>query len=238
MPKMNNPASRLLRIVQGLKGQKKAEQLDVAFSQVLRSDGDYASLLRRIGYVLQLVERTKDCIEAQEVEHDVFLRHLEKIGKAFQGMHLGGQVQSLQQQIPDTAVVGLEFCAEQLSRSAGEGELSKDDREKLLAEIDGLLTTVQEADISDNLRQIIIESVWNLQQAIDEYDFLGSGPVIRASDAIFGAAIRSSPAWVNNEKAKPVWNTVIDVARKVYAVIPIVNNLAALPESVTKMLGM
>ena len=238
MPKMNNPASRLLKVVQDLKKEKPRERLDAAFANVLHAPNDYALLLRRVGYVLQLVEQTKVCIEAQDVEHGLYLEPVETIAKAFQGMHLGGPAQNLMQQLPDPAVVGLTFCAEHLSRHAAEGTLSAESGKGLLAEIDALLATVHEAAIPDEIKAVIIEKIEKLRQAIDEYDILGSAPIVLASDAILGATIRCGPLLEEHPDAKPIWKALWQVAVHSYVAIQVINNLAALPQSAMKMLGM
>lgn len=189
----DNPAGRLyLTLNRGLQTGGNQQTLKV-WGDLLGTH-HHPTLLRRIGALFSLPERIEVKVGQVEVRNPgtrispaVLLRWKPNVEKAF-GVPLTNPWQNAAQYLDTATMLGLEVCAEHLSREAPEPILDIKELAKVREYLDGVLAELQEGrdDVPPHLREFLLRKTVEMLEAIDRYGFLGVEPVRRAFDSSVG----------------------------------------------------
>jgi hypothetical protein len=232
----NNPAGRLLKVVSDLKQIQGHIIADEAWASVLGIEvSDTGSLLKGIGATLQLGQDTIEAIKKQDLDHDLYIGHVNQILKAFQKMHLGARIIDTMSNIKQEDIVGLSFCDERLSRKAPEKTLNENDLKKIHEDIMSLIDEVTKGDIDEYLRQYLLDKLDLLRQAVAMYHISGIKPIENAIHNVLGSTAVDSKLkdkFRDSSLSQKVFRFVFGL----YITIQCVNNIAQLPESIDKIL--
>jgi hypothetical protein len=231
----DNPAGRLLRIVNDLKQIEKNIIADAAWASVLGVDvSDTGSLLHGIGATLQLGQDTIEAIKKLNVNHDLYIGHVNQILRAFQKMHLGARIFDTMNNVKQEDIVGLSFCDERLSIEAPEKTLNENDLKKIHEDIMSLIDEVIEGDIDEYLRQYLLDKLDLLRQAVQLYNISGVKPIESAINDIFGSVVLNEK--IKESADKPVTKKFVLIVMGLLTLISHFNDVVQLPESIDKVL--
>jgi hypothetical protein len=232
----NNPAGRLLKIVNDLKHIPPSTSADEAWASVLGIEvSDTGSLLKGIGATLQLGQDTIDAIKKQNVNHELYIGHVNQILKAFQKMPLGARIYDTMNNVKSEDIVGLRFCDEQLSRKVPEKTLNENDLKKIHENIISLIDEVVKGDIDEYLRKYLLDKLDLLRQAVAMYNISGIKPIEIAIHNVIGSTAVDSKL-KDKFKDSTLSQKVIRFVFGLLVTIQCINDIAQLPESIDKIL--
>ncbi|MFC1783976.1 hypothetical protein ACFL02_10425, partial [Planctomycetota bacterium] len=153
----NNPAGRLLNIVNRLKAVKGDKKAGLAWAEVLEvSSSDLPILLHRYGEVLNLCYYVLKTIQKQNVDRDLYYEPVHSILNAFKYMNFEAAINNTQNRITDVAINGLKFCDELLSRHSPEKTLDEKNLKSILESIWSLIEEVKKSDVDEYLKQYLL----------------------------------------------------------------------------------
>lgn len=184
----DNPAARLHAILtQGL-AVDKAMSCRQAWAEVLGFPvNDSPALFSALGKVLVLPDETTSLISryypllASANEH-----WRSPLETAFFGQQLGGKWESFIQHINPYSVSQLATFSELLHVRLGTLMAENDAIANLNSSIDELITLVEAADLSPELKLHALRELMALRATLSEYRITGGMPAIRQAEAIVG----------------------------------------------------
>jgi hypothetical protein len=180
MPKPNNAAARLLRLLEEvtLSGRMADHRtLRLSWAAVLGvGREDIPSLFQALADVQRLVANTRREIEsASDLDQNLLLENFSKIEQFVAITNLEAQTAQQESQYLDVITMrDLKHTAIQLSRSSAEEAVSDEELAELSAEIDALVDSARKANIDSELRAVLLEMLESIRHAISRYRVRGA----------------------------------------------------------------
>jgi len=171
----NNPAGRLYDLLQAAQRQPGKEKARNAWAKVFDIDpGDTALLLEMLADLISLVSNTKASIERLEnVDHALYLKPFKKLERFFSQVNLDAVWEHWQKQLDEPTLYGLQFAADQLSRSAGSTSISEEDIASLQEELEQFVASVLESDLPQGLKTLFLKNLESVRHALLVYRIQG-----------------------------------------------------------------
>ncbi|WP_157955150.1 hypothetical protein [Halomonas denitrificans] len=189
----NNPASRLLNIIQEGQKQKKDQQAASAWAAILDVPiGDKSLLMSRVGHVMALPAAIKSEVgQLENINHQLHLKWLSSVETSFSVLSLQIQWKQFIERFNAETIFGLEVCDDLLSRNRPEKVAEPESLKSLLEEVNALLDRLKEAELPLDLREFIFEHLYLVKNAIEEYKILGIRPLEAEVERLIGATARN-----------------------------------------------
>jgi len=183
----DNPANRLLLILQQCKTFPPNENCRSAWQQILKTT-DEAVLLSRMAKTINLSGEVVDVVK------EAFPRHLPPVQKlhnqlctGFAQQNLNGQWSAFATQITDDSVVAIGFAASLLDERE---KFKTVDGQNLTAQRDKLVElrkeVVESNELPEEVRLTITRYLGRLIDSLDEYFITGIFPVLDAANTAIG----------------------------------------------------
>lgn len=231
----NNPAGRLLRIVEALKKLDRNKAADEAWAVILGVDpSDNGALMAKIGAALQLGREIEEGVRKCEVNQDLYVGHVHAILKAFRKMKLGAAIAGICDAIKAENIEGLRFCDDLLSRRQPEKIIARTHLEEIHKEIIALTDHIIASEIDEMLRYYLLDKLDMLRQAVEMYDIAGVKKIEIAVNDILGSAYISGRLRTMPDKAET--NRFVKIVVGLFVLIGAFNDAVQLPESIQKVL--
>lgn len=188
IPDANNPAARLLNLIEKLKNLDRNQPTMKAWAAifVVRAD-DTPELLERVGRVMRLPKVTRTALLAVPDTAQIYFEWLPSIESAFKAHRLNGPLNEFIGQINDQATNTLRFCSDRLSTQAPEPILETEPLTKLRRDAAELRTDLEKADIDPDLKKFALDHLKVIISALNDYELFGVGPIHRAANEAIGA---------------------------------------------------
>jgi hypothetical protein len=192
MKELNNPAARLHALLQ--KAKQNTEFAGTLSTEVwpklLNVPKENQPLMfKRFGGVMELPLLIKERIEnLPDINHELQLRWMSKINQAFQANNFSAAFASFIGKIDDSTLLGIEHCADILSRRDPDPEIKPDELESLRQQVDDLINETKNSEIEADLKKFIFKHLFTIRNAIEEYQVFGSKPLVTAFGQIIAAA--------------------------------------------------
>jgi hypothetical protein len=201
----NNPAARLFNLIEQLSAQPDQPALLMWGAVLVVGQSDTLELLVRVGRVMQLPKLTRDALSEIEPKlAPIYFEWVPQIETAFKSHRLAGAVREFVGPIDKEARRTLRFCADTLSKSLPEKVLPSDDLTRLKREAQELATALRKAEIDPDLKRYAWQHLTEIIRALDDYPFLGIGPLEKAAEQAVGSAIGFGRARAHRLKATDV----------------------------------
>ncbi len=206
----NNPAGRLLIVINGLRNQKNRRMHD-AWGEALKVDpNEISKLIERVSFVSKLVDETEFRIKSlEDLNHELYLRWVPLVRKIFISLNLDTNLTSINQTLSPEALAGLEFCDDVLSQRCPEKMVDPEKLTELTNEVQQLMDDVLKSDLPDDLREFILDKLDLLLRALEMYQFTGIKPLSDALDGVIGSTLRSGKEWnvesINTVSVQNFW---------------------------------
>ena len=231
MPKSNNPVGRLYEILVAL--QKAAtnqnERLDAIITKVFKIEASDSSQLLEI--YLELLNLTKESEreirKLPEESHELHLRAIRKIEKAFVKQSLHSSWTSFSQSLDPATMTGLEHTADNLSYH-GEQTVSTEDLENLQREVNELLEMVTETEMNEMLKTFLVEHLEKIQQADRYYRIKGARGLRDALERIMGAVLIYAKENPNQKAPEKVQSKLFSMMGLLVKIVSFANDLKGL----------
>ena len=188
--KNNNPAARLHKLLTDLKSKFPPESnINEALQENFNlSKEGQLEILTAIARIYTLTASVESAVLAcPELDHDLNLTWRDSIISALGNMRWNGPLGLFYDQLSESALLALEFVADNLSRHAPEKTLSDDDLHGLREEAWALYERLSSCDIDARTRSYLLKHLLLVIQALDDYPFYGITPLETALNASIGS---------------------------------------------------
>ena len=214
---VNNPASRLVKIIQDGQKQKKDQQAADAWAAILNVPKDDKSLLlSRVGQVMALPGAIKGEIEQLDnINHQLHLKWLPSVEKSFGILNLQIQWKQFIERFNAETIFGLEVCDDALGRNRPEKVADPGSLESLLKDVNALIADLKEDELSPDLRDFIFEHLTLVKNAVEEYKIRGIRPLEAEVERLTGAVARNPQVWIRTRETdlgKRFWHVMGNLA--------------------------
>lgn len=198
MAEYDNPAARLLDLFERAHSLPDNAKLRDGWSDLLDVDpDDRAQLLHRLSLVIALPAQLRAAVTAlPDFEEDVHLKRMAAVENTLSQLNLDGmQWVQIKSGSTDTVRDWLSFVSYDLRRQGYAAPATEEDVEHLRDQVKRFEHAVEEADIPENLRDVLIEQVTRLRESLDEYRLAGPEGVAEAVDRSRGRLLRDRSLW-------------------------------------------
>ncbi|WDM22321.1 hypothetical protein [Paenibacillus polymyxa] len=128
-------------------------------------------------------------LEAEEYggkEKNPFLKHFDTFIKIFQDLSLQSSVQKIKQDEFSNALVGIESCAFALQKSDPQPDVSKEELDEFIVEIEELFQQADKIDFPSELKTQILDNIHFIKKVVVDFKINGSKDIRRAIEANMG----------------------------------------------------
>tara|TARA_Y100001968_G_scaffold331598_1_gene386788 strand:+ start:1456 stop:2232 length:777 start_codon:yes stop_codon:yes gene_type:complete len=203
--RFENPAERLLRIINAGRKIKAQENCRKTWCSLLNVDEkDEALLLGRLGKTMALVREIAEELKALEgVNARSYLGWVPSVNSAFSRQNLNDTWQGFIKHIDDHTCNYLSNTADILAAHIPRKAWNIDTLRGISRSVNEVVEEISESELPQNVKIYMTSKLREIQIAIDEYEITGSGPIIEKVEAAFGhvvldpefrAAAKSYPA--------------------------------------------
>jgi len=185
----DNPAARLLSILQAGREIDDKIQCRVAWDKLLRADGSNSILMSRLGKAMELPQDITQAIMdycPSKIESTRYW--FGQIDAAFGNQILNGHWSSFKGHIDDHTLNYLGLTAELLQSRANTKPIADEAITGLRGKFNEIYTEVLTANISIEIKGHLLRHLRQIIESIDEYFISGALPMLDASSALLGHA--------------------------------------------------
>jgi hypothetical protein len=195
IPDPNNPAARLLNLIERLRAKPNDQPAFHAWGNILIVQPEHTfELLERVGRVMRLPKITHDALSAIPGTSPLYFQWVPSLEEAFKAHRLVAALREFLAPISDHAVNTLQFCADRLDNHAREAILKNDDLTKLRREAVELRIELENAEIDPALKKFAWDRLKPIIAALDDYEFFGVEAIRRATQEALGAVALNQEA--------------------------------------------
>jgi hypothetical protein len=237
----DNPAGRLLALLKQGTTAPPNNQAKGVWRQLLGVDEqDDSGLFRRLGEVMALPDRITIEVHALENENpELLLRWVPALHAAFQSP-LENPWEGFIRHIDSAVLLGLEMCADRLSRHSPEVMPTDTQLDDLHRQVQELLAEVSESDIPRELQEFVVRLLLQMSNAIDDVRFRGASALRDLAEQMIGAvAVRqytaNGAAEKDNPSATGIKKKLVKFAAGVLIVLNLANQSAELVHNVAEL---
>lgn len=238
----NNPAGRLHDLLQVAQRQPGKDKARNAWAKVFDIDSsDTALLLEMLADLIGLVSNTKASIERLEnVEHALYLKPFKKLEKFFSQVNLDATWEHWQKQLDEPTLYGLQFAADQLSRSAGSTSISAEDIASLQEELENFVASVLESDIPQGLKALFLRNLESVRHALLVYRIRGVDGLEHELERAIGSLMlnrQQIPPDGDNSEQRKFWEWFFVVVERINKAVTLSRGLKELAEPTVKAIS-
>ncbi|MGL4766824.1 MAG: hypothetical protein ACRCV6_01880 [Formosimonas sp.] len=237
MTNMDNPASRLLLILEEGKKKNVHQACLTVWQELLHTEGDLSLTLSRLGKCMNLPEQIIQTLLDLYPNHSNVWSHWEsKITNAFEGQAINGQWNSFIQHIDANSLIMLKMTETIIESKLKTKFIDLENISDIRASLDNLLNEVVDSDVSDGLKIFIVRKIRELITCIDEYKLTGLMPVLDAVDSAIGHAVTNSEY---NEflKKQPLGEKLKTILGDITNVVTTASGIASITTEIFKLLS-
>lgn len=183
----DNPAGRLLAILQLGKVRARDSACRQQWHEILQTENNESKLMSSLGKVMALPMQILDDLNEHYLPHQVHADHwVSKVNAGFTNQNFHGQWASFIDQIDNHTISYLSHSAMLLEAKSKTKIIGADDLASFKASFNELIEEVFNADQPKELKFFVIKNLRKIIEAIDDYRLTGSLPLIEAMDATIG----------------------------------------------------
>lgn len=191
MTQINNPAGRLLLILEKCQSIPKHENTAEAWSKVLGvSASDRFLLIGKVGKVFSLADNIS--IELSKIDNVDLTRYMswtKYLEGAFSNCDFGNTWQGFIGRINDPMLDYLHMASGMLATNRPQPVLEKSQLDTIYEGAKDLIKEIIASDLPIRLKHYFLEQLRKLCTAVEEYQITGSAEVVEIVEATFGKAI-------------------------------------------------
>ena len=197
---MNNPAARLLNILEEGKQKNASQKCRTVWCQLLGIDvTDKITFLGKLGKVLALSAEVVDELKKIDgINVERYMNWCQPVEKAFSDSTFDSQWITFSQHLNEHVFNYLTMTSDFLSLRSPQPILPKSDVEKIAEDAKELILEITEANLPDNIKSYMLSQLKKVLVAADDYKITGSKEVVQIVEETFGHAI------LKNDLVKPV----------------------------------
>lgn len=189
--KIDNPAQRLLDLLEQGNRYQKTENCRAVWKQILQVEGRAEHhLLTRLGHAMALPGRII------QVREDNFSTLRGKsvhwktcVDKAFVLQSLNSTWSTFQDNIDDRTLTELGMLSDLFETRGAHAGIAAEEIEVLLERITQLRSEIRESELSATMKTLLLKQLSQIQEALESYSISGVEPVMDAIQSTLGLAV-------------------------------------------------
>lgn len=189
--KIDNPAQRLLDILE--EGQRRSANANcrVVWTEVLEAKGQNEQILiTRLAKVMELPARISQVLEDHFPNTRWKSTHWKsQIENAFISQELNGIWNKFKSNIDSMTLSELGLLSEMFETRGAHGGIAAEEIESLLARIIELRGEIRSAELPLTMKTMLLRQLFQIQEALESYSISGIEPVMDAVQSTLGLAV-------------------------------------------------
>ena len=236
---MSNPAERLHAILTKSKQKElQGKNMMQGWREVLQlsTDIDDLMVMNKVGKIFTLPSIIATHIQRfSDLDADLFLGWRNDLTAAFRYIYFQHNFQEFGNRLSDSLLINIRFCAHELEKRMPDKNVSHEDLASIRELAWALYQEVLASEMPAHLFRYLLDYLYLIIEAIDDYEITGAAAAERAFNAVIGTIATDS---VNAKEAndskfgKPFWNVI----GKVGVALKIAKTAVELAEGVQKLL--
>lgn len=183
----DNPAKRLLQILEKAQKVDENKSMGDAFAEIFDNDPNQRSeILRNLGELQKLPLSIRSEVQSIKKDHSIYLDKINRIEKALSKINFGAKWRNFQQGIDEATITQLTFCSELLSNNSNFKPLEEEDLNKLKKKVESFKNKLSGFDIDTDLNHLIFEKLNDIERAIFNYQLTGSALIQKEVESAIG----------------------------------------------------
>jgi hypothetical protein len=192
----DNPAVRLLAIINEGKGHSVEANCRKVWEKILRVENNNPLLMSRFGNVMELPEAAINAIRDNYPNQGNTWSHWEsQVNGAFMSQDLNGQWQSFIGRIDGHTITYLTVAADLLHAKSNTKAILGDEVSALRDSLNEILSTVISGDLPEDVKKFVVRNIRKILLSIDEYSITGALPILDAVESTLGHAHIDKQYW-------------------------------------------
>jgi hypothetical protein len=187
----DNPAARLLSILEQGKTFKKTDPCRAVWEQILEPNGDESLLMSRIGKVMELPRQTVELVKQTDPDEDSWPHWASQVNAAFMVQNMHGHWETFIGNIDSHSISYLRLTSKLLARVTNAKIINSDRLREIKTEFQSILDELLASDQPDVIKTYLARSLRQIITAIEEYRLTGALPLLDAVDMTTGHIVRS-----------------------------------------------
>lgn len=183
----DNPAARLLTLLEAGKTKNKHENCRVVWQQLLEVENNNPLLMSRIGKAMELPELTIQAIREQYPNQTNTWAHWEtQVNNAFMEQNLNSQWTTFIQHIDAHSINFLRLSADLLQAKSNTKTMTDEELSKLRDNLHEIYSEIINAEIDEEVKKYLVRNLRKLITSIDEYKLTGALPLLDTIESTIG----------------------------------------------------
>lgn len=189
--KIDNPAQRLLDLLEQGKNYKREDNCRVVWQQILQVVGmEEQHLLTRLAFAMALpgriIQVREDNFSSLRGKSSHWKSHVDK---AFVTQSLNGTWSTFQDQIDDRTLTELGMLSDLFETRGAHAGIEAEEIDALLERITQLRSEIRESGLSATMKTLLLKQIAQIQEALESYSISGVEPVMDAVQSTLGLAV-------------------------------------------------
>jgi hypothetical protein len=235
----DNPAARLLAVVEAMRKVKDGERTENAWARVFELDEPVPAsyILQRVGTVLALPQEVRDAVESllsDNAEH--YLRWARPVERAFAlGARLDAPWKEVRELLRQPEVNDLKFCELALAPLLTREVVSPKVLGDLHGEILDLLSSVNRVGLDEELRLFLVQHLLAMEAAIAASRFRGTAAIDDAASKMI-VHLSARPDLLERLRRSTIWSKARPFLETTLLVINVISGAQELAEGLPELL--
>ncbi|WP_395316608.1 hypothetical protein [Variovorax sp. UC74_104] len=185
----DNPAARLLALLQNGKRLERSTTCRTAWTEILDSNGSEALLMSRLGKVMELPQAAVTALQELYPTEDATWAHWQnQIVTAFASQQLHGPWQTFIDHIDDHTITYLKLSATLLQQRTTTKMVAGEDLRAIREELEKIVGDVLDSDQPAEIKKYLGRHLRKIIVSIDEYRLTGALPLLDSLESTLGHA--------------------------------------------------
>lgn len=208
MVKTNNPAGRLLQILEQFSEQRRdafnSRSNRDAWKNILELETENdTEIFQAVLCVNELVRDTKVMIGSAAPNPQLYLKCFDKIEKAVFPRELDKDFDVSMRLIDDAVLQSLQFSCELLSSFYDEGDVTKEELSSILDDVEALFEQTHSSGLDNDVKTFILESLEAIRRSISHYKIYGAKGLRSAFQLTLGGVVANKEELSSSKENAP-----------------------------------
>lgn len=236
---INNPAARLHAILAKCRNNDlRPQPMIKGWRSVLglAEDVEDTIVMGKIGKVFVLPYRiAAEIKQLDDLDLELYLGWQKDLSQAFQNVNFQTQFAQFSDKLSDSLLINIRYCAHELSKRRPEKVLNEKDLSELKEDAYSLYKDVVAAKLDPQISRYMLDHLYMIIEAIDDYLINGSIGITIALDTIVGTIVTSTKI-AKAARESPFGDKLWAIVGKTALVLELARTATELGESIFKLL--
>ena len=192
--------------------------------------------MNKVGKIFTLPSIIEALIKRfSDLDADLYLGWRADLFIAFRSIHFEAQFNQFASRLSDSLLINIRFCAHELDKRAPEKNVSADDLAKLRESAWALYEEVLASDLPPSLFRYLLDYLYLILSAIDDYNITGAAALERALNAAIGTVATDRPTAADVQQS-PLGERFWALVSRICLLLQLAKSATELAEGVQKLL--